>query len=139
MGMIHPRFTPCLLTYYSFLKISTSSVNLHLENRQHILQIVEIHKNVQTQLELQAVDQKNALSRFPQLSKNWEQSTKKGSLTYFVNTFKYQEKSETRTVSCETVGLSYDTLVSKIQQRHTIFVQFPTPSKASTKLRKGTF
>ena len=70
MGMIHPRFTLCLLTYYSFLKISTSSVNLHLENRQHILQIVEIHKNVQTQLELQAVDQKNALSRFPQLSKN---------------------------------------------------------------------
>ena len=130
MGMIHPRFTPCLLTYYSFLKISTSSVNLHLENRQHILQIAEIHKNVQTQLELQAVDQKNALSRFPQLSKNWEQSTTKGSLTYFVSTFKYQEKNETITIIGETVGLSYDTLVSKIQQRHTIFVQFPTAEQS---------
>ena len=130
MGMIHPRFTPCLLTYYSFLKISTSSVNLHLENRQHILQIVEIHRNVQTQLELQAVDQKNALSRFPQLSKNWEQSTTKGSLAFFVSTFKYQEKNETITISGETVGLSYDTLVSKIQQRHTIFIQFPTAEQS---------
>ena len=63
MEMIHPGFTLCLFIYY--LKISNSSVNLHLENRKHILQIVEMHQNQQT--ELQAVDQKNALSRFSQL------------------------------------------------------------------------
>ena len=47
-----------------------------------------------TQLELRAVDQKNALSKFRQLSKNWEQPTKEVGLTFFVSTFKDQEKAK---------------------------------------------
>ena len=47
-----------------------------------------------TQLELRAVDQKDASSKFRQLSKNWEQPTKEVGLTFFVSTFRDQEKAK---------------------------------------------
>ena len=52
------------------IKGNKSRGKIYLKTKPKQIRIVEIHQNVQTQLELQALDQKNALSRFPQLSKN---------------------------------------------------------------------